>query len=222
MLCEVGDETAWTMTPTCGRTDVANGVPLSDVLLACARVAGTDRATIADVVSALGDRSIEVLLLILALPMVVPIPAPGISVAFGVPMMLLSLQLAIGRQHIWLPGFLIARPFASLGIAKALERSPPVLVRLEHIVRPRLFWLSGRWARMPVGLVCLALAAVITLPVPFGHFVPGLAICFLALGLLERDGFIVGLGLLSSVLSLGVVTLASVGAMRILSEWWMH
>ena len=46
---------------------------------------------------------IGALLLILALPMWLPIPAPGISVAFGVPLILVSAQLLVGRRFAWLP-----------------------------------------------------------------------------------------------------------------------
>src|SRR5215471_12116239 len=41
----------------------------------------------------------------------------------------------------------------------------PTLHRLELIVRPRADWLVGPWARMPVGIICLLLAIIITLPV---------------------------------------------------------
>lgn len=43
---------------------------------------------------------------------------------------------------------------------------------------------------MPAGLVSFILAAIITLPVPLGHVVPGTAICLLALGLTVGDGVV--------------------------------
>ena len=39
-----------------------------------------------------------------------------------------------------------------------------------------------------VGTVCLLLALVLVLPIPLGNMLPALAICLLALGILERDG----------------------------------
>jgi hypothetical protein len=198
-----------------------NGQSLSEIVLVCARTMRLQQVTVAELSHALGDRSIEVLLLILALPMFVPIPAPGISIAFGAPMMLLAAQLAVGRRHLWLPQVLGKIVLGKDGVADGLEASLPTLKRLEHIVRPRLFWLSGRWSRIPVGVICFALAAIITLPVPLGHFVPGIAICLLALGLLERDGLVVGLGIAASLFAIVVVSLASVGAARMVN-WWLH
>lgn len=198
-----------------------NGQSLSEIVRVCARTMRLQQVTVAALSHALGDRSIEVLLLILALPMVVPIPAPGISIAFGVPMMLLAAQLALGRRHLWLPRVLGKITIGKNGVADGLERSLPTLRHLERVVRPRLFWLSGRWSRIPVGVVCFMLAAIIALPVPLGHFVPGMAICLLALGLLERDGLVVGLGIAASLSAIVVVSLASVGATRMVS-WWLH
>jgi hypothetical protein len=201
-------------------SDSQNGESLSDILLECSRAAALKPTTIDDLSRMLGDRSIEALLLVLASPMVVPVPAPGISIAFGIPMMMLAVQLAIGRRNIWLPNSIARRPIDRAGIAAAFERSLPALRRLEHIVRPRLVCLSGAWARIPIGAICFVLAAVITLPFPLGHFVPGLAICLLALGLLERDGVIVGLGIVSSLVGVALVSVASIGASRIVSQWW--
>ena len=199
-----------------------NGQSLSDVLRSCAQMARTQQLTVGALSGTLGDRSLEVLLLVLALPMVVPIPAPGISIVFGLPMMALAAQLAFQRRHIWLPPALCRRRVGDARLAEVLERSIPTLTRLERIVRPRLPWLAGRWSRTPVGIICFVLAAIIALPVPLGHFVPGLAICFFALGLLERDGLIVGIGAFSAIAGFTLISFASAGALRFLSAWLLH
>lgn len=69
---------------------------------------------------------------------------------------------------------------------------------------------------MPVGAICLVLAVIITLPVPFGNIVPGAAISVLALGLIERDGLAIGFGLLIAVLGLSLVAFASANLVAVL------
>lgn len=69
--------------------------------------------------------------------------------------------------------------------------------------------MAGDWATVPIGLVCLVLAIIITLPVPFGHMLPGTAIVMLALGLLERDGLAIGFGLATATVALAVVFVAA-------------
>jgi hypothetical protein len=188
---------------------LGSGVRFSDALRSFASNISADRVDLATIAECMGRRSIGALLLILALPMVLPIPAPGISVLFGVPLILVSGQLLIGRRRAWLPTRLARQSISRSEFLALVERAVPALRRFERVVRPRVAWLAGDWAMSPVGAVCLVLAVIITLPVPLGHMLPGAAICVLALGLLERDGLIIGLGLAIAVIALIVVGIAS-------------
>jgi hypothetical protein len=192
---------------------------LSDLLLRVARTNEKDRLSIGDVAELFGHRSIAALLVVFALPMFLPVPAPGISIGFGIPMMFISAQLALGRQHLWLPPFLARQSMSRLWFAGLAEKVAPVLKRLESVVRPRTGLMLASWATFPVGLICLVLAIVITLPIPLGHFVPGIAVAVLALGLLERDGLAVGVGILVSVVGFAIVTAASIGVVRALASF---
>ena len=56
-----------------------------------------------------------------------------------------------------------------------------------------------------MGAVCLLLSLILVLPIPFGNMLPSLAICIIALGMLERDGAWILGGLVSAVVAAGVV-----------------
>ena len=56
------------------------------------------------------------------------------------------------------------------------------------------------------------LAAILMLPIPLGNTLPALAISLLALGVLERDGVWIAIGLLASAVA-GVVVSGVVWAM---------
>jgi hypothetical protein len=159
----------------------------------------------------LGNRSTGALLLFLALPMVLPIPAPGISVVFGVPLMLISAQLLVGRQTLWLPERFARRSVTRDQLDVYVRRALPAVRKMEKLVKPRFVQLTHGIALRAVGAICLVLALIITLPVPFGHLVPGAAISVMALGLIERDGAMTILGLLIGGLALVVVALAMIG-----------
>lgn len=167
--------------------------------------------TLSFLVEVLGHRSTGALLLFLALPMVLPIPAPGISVVFGIPLVLLSAQLVMGRQTLWLPPRLASRSISQDQMRTYLTRALPSVRKLERLVRPRLFQLTHPMAVRGVGAMCLVLALIITLPVPLGHLVPGVAISLMALGLIERDGLMIIAGLMIGGLALLVVTFAVIG-----------
>jgi hypothetical protein len=178
---------------------------LSTALEAFALSVTTERVELGTIGQYMGRRSIGAFLLILALPMALPIPAPGLSVA------VISAQLLLGRHSAWLPRRLARRSIARSELITLVTMGLPALRALERIVRPRASWMAGDWAMIPVGAICLVLAVIITLPIPLGHMVPGAAISVLALGLIERDGLAIGIGLLAALLGLTIVTLASTG-----------
>ena len=203
--------------PHPGRHD-ARG--LSELLAEHARTVRSERVSLADIADVLGTRSFGAWLLILALPMVLPVPAPSISVLFGVPLMMISAQLALGGRRACLPGFILRQSVARADYLALVARMQPAMERFERIVRPRAFWLANDWAKIPIGVICLVLAMIITLPIPLGHVAPGSAICLLALGFMERDGVVIGIGFVAVVLALVIVTLASAGAANALHHWF--
>ena len=194
---------------------------LSELLAEHARTVRSERVSLADIADCLGPRSIGAWLLILALPMVLPVPAPGISVLFGIPLMMISGQLALGGRRAWLPAFILRQSMARADYVALVARMRPAVERFERLVRPRAAWLATDWTKIPIGLICLLLAAIITLPIPLGHVAPGTAICLLALGLMERDGVVIGIGFAAAALALVIVTVASAGAVNAVHHWFM-
>ncbi|MDE2476758.1 MAG: exopolysaccharide biosynthesis protein [Alphaproteobacteria bacterium] len=129
-----------------------------------------DRIQIGVLVRAMEHRSVGALVLILALPMVVPIPAPGISVPFGIFLMLVSTELMFARGQVWLPQRIAARSIARKDFVRFAERAVPVLRRVEQFARPRMAGFTRGWGIRIVGFTCLILATIIALPIPMGAF----------------------------------------------------
>ena len=192
----------------------------SDALEELVTSVAADRIELCAISRFMGERSIGAFLLILALPMVLPIPAPGISVLFGIPLIVVSAQLLLRRRFAWLPPRLARRTIARSELVVLITKALPTVRFLERMIRPRLTWLAADWATIPIGGMCLVLALIIALPIPFGHVVPGSAICVMALGLMERDGIAVAVGLFVAVLALAIVALASAGLVTILRDWF--
>jgi hypothetical protein len=193
-----------------------NGGHFSDALEMFAETITSERIDLATISRFMGQRSIAALLLVLALPMVVPIPVPGPSVLFGVALILVSAQLFFRRRYVWLPQRLARCSVPRSDFIAFVKRSLPVLRALERLVRPRISWLSAEWATVPVGAVCVLLATIIALPIPLGHVAPGIAISVLALGLIEADGLVIGLGLIAASLAVVIVAVASTSLLKAL------
>ena len=191
-------------------TDPSVAAPhFSTMLENFAREATEDRIEIGTLVRAMEHRSVGALILVLALPMVIPIPAPGISVPFGIFLILVSTELMFARGQVWLPRRLAARSISRENFVRFANRAVPVLRRVEQFTRPRLVRFTGGWGIGIVGATCVILATVIALPIPMGHFLPGSVICLLALGLIESDGLLIAIGLVAAAFVLGIVAWAS-------------
>jgi hypothetical protein len=181
----------------------AHGRPLSAVLTEVACDPSRERISIADLLVAMRDRAVAALLLLFALPNVLPAP-PGTSVILGTPLLFLAAQLALGKRP-WLPKLIADRSMLRGDFGVLIARAAPWLARAERLMRPRFEALARPPAEYGIGVVCLLLALIVFLPIPLGNMLPALAICLLALGILERDGVWVVAGLVTAVLSVVLV-----------------
>ena len=69
---------------------------------------------------------------------------------------------------------------------------------VENLTRPRIPFLTGEVADTVTGLICVILALIMALPIPFGDALPGIAMIFFALGMMQRDGIAILLGALAT------------------------
>jgi hypothetical protein len=176
---------------------------LTRVLIELASDTTKDRIAIQDVIDALGEQAAPALTLLLALPNIVPVP-PGTSAILGAPLLFLTAQLALGLRP-WLPKVIAQRSMRREDFAALVRRITPWLAKAEGLLKPRLQLLVAPGFRHLVGIVCLLLASVLFLPIPLGNMLPALAICLLALGLLERDGLWILAGLITAASAVALV-----------------
>ncbi|MCG6112418.1 MAG: exopolysaccharide biosynthesis protein [Paracoccus sp.] len=186
------------MTPDITAPQVRRAT-LSEILTGLAADWDQPRISVAQLISALGDRGLIGLLLILAFANIIPNP-PGTSAVLGLPMLYLSWQLMRGGMP-WLPRFLTDRSFDIGHFRTVVVRAMPYLNRVERLLRPRLPLLSGPGAKKLLGGICLILSIVLVLPIPLGNLLPATAIAIIALGALERDGIWIAGGVIFGIVS---------------------
>lgn len=174
--------------------DVDTPTPtISDVLEAVAADRERGRISVADLVAALGDRATAALIFVLAAPNVLPTP-PGVSLVLGLPIIVLSVQLMLGRPP-RLPPFIGRRSIATRDFARMVAKVLPGIRKAETLLASRIGWAANRHVEPFVGALIALLTTMLFLPVPFGSMLPSLAICMLALGLMEHDGLWIFAGL---------------------------
>jgi hypothetical protein len=173
--------------------------------LASAEAAVTDPAiTLRELLSMLGEQGLLVFCGVLAAPFLLPLTVPGMSTVLGLPMLLIGFAVMLSRVP-WLPERLLNRSLPAPTVRGVLAKVRGWAERFEHLVRPRLLGLTGGRVVNFVngGLVIIAvllLMAPIPL-VPFINSLPALAIILLCFGMAERDGVVILLGYLMTVVS---------------------
>ena len=89
--------------------------------------------------------------------------------------------------------------------AAIVSKASPWLVRAERLLKPRLSFLTRPPFEQAIAVICLLLAVILFLPIPFGNMPPALAICLFSLAILERDGVAAIAGALVAMASVMIV-----------------
>lgn len=185
---------------------MATSTPLEDIISTAADDAEGDEVSLRDLLDLFSHRSFGAIFTILGLLCVVPpIGAiPGLPAAVGIVIVLFSVQMLIGRNHIWLPG-----PIGSLSMPKdklqaAEKKAKPVLSFIDGMITDRLEWATGHIATY-VSAVLVTLMALALIPlelVPFAVAAPGVAITLVGVALIAKDG---ALMILAYLISAGAI-----------------
>jgi hypothetical protein len=150
-----------------------------------------DTMSIAEVINHLGHRSLCMSILLFSLPNAIPLGVPGFSTVTGIPMALISLQMAYGRKTLWLPQKIADKRFSPRPLKKVLLWFRPAVKWLEQFMHTRWKIVTSPMGERMIGVVFFILAVIIALPLPGSNFLPALAMSLLAIGMLARDGVFV-------------------------------
>jgi hypothetical protein len=133
---------------------------------------------------------------------------PGVPTIMALVVLLVAVQVLLGRQHLWLPQWLLDRSIASEKLARAIDwlRRPAGFV--DRLLRPRLQRLTRRAGIYATAVLCIIIAAAMPPMelVPFSANAAGIALTALGLALIADDGllaigaFVVSAGTIGLVL----------------------
>jgi hypothetical protein len=161
------------------------------------------RISFDDILIALSERSFGALLILFSALNLVPLP-PGSSTIFGIPLVLLSIQMLIGLEKPWFPAFLRRKSMRTGTYRSGIARLEAVLARFERLARPRYWLVPQIIVERVVSIVALSMSLIVILPVPLINQVPALSIILLSIGLGEQDGVWLGTGFLVAALAVGI------------------
>ncbi len=148
-----------------------------------------------------------VFLLLMAIP-ALPIPTGGITHVFEVIVMLLALELIIGRSTIWLPKWWRHKKLGPKLIKTGLPKLVSKIRWVERYARPRLGGvINSRLFLRLVGVFVLVLTLAAFLSPPFSGLdtLPSLGVVLMSLGLILEDALLFVFGLVVGAAGIGVI-----------------
>lgn len=157
-----------------------------------------DGVTLSVLLNAVGRRAYGPLLLVLGLFAISPATMlPGMTSVVAAITLIVAMQMAFGLRRPWLPRRVLELRIPRGAFVAFIDRARPQVERLHgDLVRPRLESLTkGPFLYVVAG--CVVLAALITFPlslIPFAPLAPSLAVVLFAVGMIARDGLLLGAG----------------------------
>jgi len=188
----------------------------SDVLKALLENNSDEWFTVEQICAGLGTSSFGVSLLAFSIPEVVPIPIPGISAIVALPTAVVSYQMIAGKKELRLPKWVLRRKVPRKALAAAIHAVLPALRRLEKGAKPRGTWVSSPLTQRLLGLFIFVLALFIALPIPATNMPPAIAIFVTSLGMVERDGLLISVGVLIGLASMVLIGALAIGSFSLL------
>jgi hypothetical protein len=188
---------------------------LSATLLGVSGSLPAGNVSLRDLLELIGEQGMLLMCVFLTLPFLLPVSIPGVSTVFGLAIILIGVGVTFNRVP-WLPRRILDRPLSTVLLKQAFEKGAHFVARFERLVRPRWLLLTQSVAVNIVHGLALVLAGVLLMfplgLVPFSNTLPAVAILFLALGMLERDGLLIAGGYLMNVATIFYFGTLAVGA----------
>lgn len=162
--------------------------------------------TLVDIYESIGNDSLMFFTIFLALVFLVPVSIPGVSTVFGSAILLIGISRLFNRG-LWLPSRIANRAIASEKLAVVLNRALVWFRRFERISRPYRFSAFARDGKVGLFNKLSYILAAVLLMVPFGFIpfsntLPAIALIFLALGVIQKDGGCIFFGHLSNFVTI--------------------
>ncbi len=164
-----------------------------------------EKVYLSTIIEVFHERGFGVLLFLLALPAALPIPALGINMIIALPILLLTVQQAMGRHTVWMPEKIQKRTLKPKQIIGFIKKARPIINFLEMFFKPRMAFITRGLFSILIGLFGTVFAVSITLPIPLTNTVPAMAIALMSIGVITRDGLAVIVGAILGTLWVGLL-----------------
>lgn len=136
------------------------------------------------------------------------IPVPGPNAILCLPLMLISLWLIADKKTFSVPDFISRRGIDYLSLKSFFEKTRSRLVFCEKVFTPRMIWAVPKKNLRMIGLLVLALAFFISLPIPFpgANIIPAACVILAGCGVLFKDGLAILIAVIGGIIIMGTMS----------------
>ncbi|MCK8482562.1 exopolysaccharide biosynthesis protein [Aliiroseovarius sp. S2029] len=171
---------------------------IADIVDTIHDMRGQGEATVGALIEQMGVASFTPILLFVSLVIVTPLSGvPGLSSICGLLIAMVSAQLLLGRDRLWLPDFILRRQMPRRKLNTALSQVEKPLSWVQEVTTRRLSFLT----RPPFSYLLYSICLLCGAAMPFLELVPmsssllASVVALLSISLISRDGLFALLGL---------------------------
>lgn len=168
----------------------AESAPISRIVAEVAAAFPGERISLGEMAEAFGERAFGILSLLLLLPGLLP----GMASVFGLPLLILGIQMGLGLRVPKLPGIVARQTIKRADLLRLASASSKGLKRIERYVRPRPGFFTGPAGERIIGWLTAYVALMLILPGPGTNGPPAFGNIVMALGVIEQDAKVAGWG----------------------------
>lgn len=166
---------------------------------------------LSEIINLLGKEGMLLLSALLTIFFLIPVSIPGFSTVFGAVIFFIAFSQMIEKE-LWLPKIIKRKQIPADKLRISLHKGLKWFRLIEKISKPYRFNLliRNKTANRINNFSILLGALLLMLPlgfVPFSNTFPAIAILFLSIGILQKDGIIIVLGHVSNLGSILYFTL---------------
>ncbi len=152
-----------------------------------------DGITFKDFLELIGEKGGLLSTIVLVAPFLFPVSIPGSSIPFGLAILLINIGIIL-KRHPLIPKSIMEYTISQSNMLKILSGMGRILLGLDKITKPRLTVLADGPLMESINssvIVVSSFLLMLPIPVPLTDFLPAYSILFLALGSIERDGYLI-------------------------------